>query len=119
MSILKTFFFADVNPYPVVKQIKKVNNKEIEIYFDSKVILKNGINGFEISKDDYDYITPKSYKFEKNILTLYSDENINYLRYGYSTEKLEDYDYLNDMSVQVSVYNEYDLPLDQFIRKID
>ncbi len=119
MSILKTFFFADVNPYPVVKQIKKVNNKEIEIYFDSKVILKNGINGFEISKDDYDYITPKSYKFEKNILTLYSDENINYLRYGYSTEKLGDYDYLNDMSVQVSVYNEYDLPLDQFIRKID
>ncbi len=117
---LKTFFFIDQNPYPTVKSIKRISKTQVKIIFEGVgdgIEVKNFANGFETSPDEDSFEPIVSFEYDSNSITITSEKNIGYVRYGYRC-MYKNVDYTNDVSTQVSVWNSYGNPLDQFFLKV-
>ncbi len=114
---LKTFFRREANPYPAVKAVERISDNQIRIVFDNVgdgIRVSEFANGFETSKDGKLYTPVKEYTWDANSITITSNKRIAFVRYGYRS-LWTNVDYQGDVSLQVSVWNSYGNPLDQFL----
>lgn len=119
---LKTFFSVeDIAPYPTVRTIERISDHEVRIWFDGVgegITVSEFANGFEVSENGNNYTMITSYTCDEESITVTSVGRIAYVRYGYRCI-YTNVDYQSDVKLQLSVWNSYGNPLDQFVMPVD
>lgn len=118
---LQTLFNVDnIQPYPTVLRVERISDKQVRIVFDGVgdgITVTDMAIGFETSANGSFWTMIADYDFDENSITITGQNEIVYLRYGYRCIYTQ-VDYQGDVSNQVSVWNSFGNPLDQFCMKI-
>ena len=107
--------------YPTVKTVERIHDNQVKITFDGVgdgLVVKNNGNGFEVSENGSSYSLITEIEWDGNSVTLTSAKPIRFLRYGYRIS-YPNVAYQEDVTLQLSVWNSYGNPLDQFEIKVD
>lgn len=102
--------------YPTVKEIQRISENQVKLIFDGAgegLVVKNDGNGFETSENGRNYRRISGIEWDDNSVTITSDDPIQSVRYGYRIV-YTNVAYQDDVTLQVSVWNSYGNPLDQF-----
>lgn len=107
--------------YPTVKEIQRISENQVKLIFDGVgegLVVKNDGNGFEVSENGRNYRRISGIEWDGNTVTLTSDDPIHSVRYGYRIV-YTNVAYQDDVTLQVSVWNSFGNPLDQFEIAVD
>lgn len=108
---LHHFFGMETQPYPTIEKAAKTENNTVVLTLNGAdgLELRNGKNGFQYSTNGASFDDVSSVTVEGNCLTITAAGEIKALRYGVKNSVAE-----NAPAKQVTVFNAYDKPLDQF-----
>lgn len=112
---LRCFFGKDENAAPKVVSCEIVSDKEVRLFMNENVVLKNGANGFEVLTES-GYSLNCEATIENNVITLTSPVPFTAIRYGYTFQKTAEI--VEDLTKTITIYDEEGLPCDMFSIKL-
>lgn len=112
---LRCFFGKDENAAPRVASCEIVSDKEVRLFMNENVVLKNGANGFEVLTES-GYSLNCEATIENNVITLTSPVPFTAIRYGYTFQKTAEI--VEDLTKTITIYDEEGLPCDMFSIKL-
>ena len=112
---LRCFFGKDENAAPRVDSCEIVSDKEVRLFMNENVVLKNGANGFEVLTES-GYSLNCEATIENNVITLTSPVPFTAIRYGYTFQKTAEI--VEDLTKTITIYDEEGLPCDMFSIKL-
>ena len=112
---LRCFFGKDENAAPKVVSCEIVSDKEVRLFMNENVVLKNGANGFEVLTES-GYSLNCEATIENNVITLTSPVPFTAIRYGYTFQKTAEI--VEDLTKTITIYDEEGLPCDIFSIKL-
>lgn len=118
---LAMLFEQEEPVYPTVKTVERISDNQVKITFDGVgdgIVVKNDGNGFETSENGLNYRRISGIEWDGNSVILTSNDPIKSVRYGYRIV-YTNVAYQDDVTVQVSVWNSFGNPLDQFEITVD
>lgn len=112
---LRCFFGKDENAAPKVVSCEIVSDKEVRLFMNENVVLKNGANGFEVLTES-GYSLNCEATIENNVITITSPVPFTAIRYGYTFQKTAEI--VEDLTKTITIYDEEGLPCDMFSIKL-
>ena len=111
---LEAFFGMDYANPPMVLKAEKIADNQVVLTLKNAegLVAKNGVNGFQFSKDGSKFLDVSDVTVNGNTVTITASEEIQVLRYGW-TIAFSGKTVHNTPSKQVTIYNSDGLPLDQ------
>ena len=107
--------------YPKVQEVRRISENQVQLIFNGVgegLLVKNEGNGFEVSSNGKSYRRISGIEWDDRSVTITSQEPIQSIRYGYRIV-YTNVAYQDDVTLQVSVWNSYGNPLDQFELEVD